>query len=158
MTKRAPATGIYHALIAQIHGRIRRLGIPMWKCDDLSGLQDGYTAKLLHPDTPSGRQARWDTLQLLLDAIYPEGFVLTIRPVRGGDKSLLNRFSMEPNKTNEQRVRSTAMAMGRRGGLKSWEARKAKLTRSDKKVLAQKGAAARWRLKKKLTALKGGVS
>jgi hypothetical protein len=41
----------------------------MRECDDRSGLNDGYTAKLLHPDTPSGRQL----LQYLTDALYLYG-------------------------------------------------------------------------------------
>lgn len=69
-----PATALYKATVAQIRVRIKELGLTMWQCDDKAGLQDGYTAKLLNPDTPSGRQAGWDTLQLLVDALWPDGF------------------------------------------------------------------------------------
>src|SRR5262245_22107943 len=64
----------------------------MQQCDDLSGLQDGYTAKMLHPAAPSGRQASWSSLQLLLDAIYPQGYRLTIRPLPVREPRLLECF------------------------------------------------------------------
>jgi hypothetical protein len=147
MSRRAPATGIYQAIIGQLHARIRRLGVPMWVCDDRAGLQDGYTAKLLHPDTPSGRQARWETLQLLIDAMYPEGFVLTIRPRRGETKP----FQKNPNKITDQRVRSVLMALGRQGGIKSGEAR-AKLPPEQRKKLGAAARKVRWAHKRKLRA------
>lgn len=153
MSKRAPATSIYVAVASELHARIRRLGVTMWECDDGAGLQDGYTAKLLHPDTPSGRQARWETLQLLVDWLYPEGFVLVIRPkTNSGPKGT----QKERNKTVDQRVRSVMMAMGRQGGLKSWETRRAKLTPQEKRLVTEKPRQARWRLKRKLKPRVGG--
>lgn len=146
MTKRAPATGIYHAFISQIHTRIRRLGIPMWECDDRSGLQDGYTAKLLHPDAPSGRQARWDTLELLMSALYPEGYVLTIRP-----RKEMKAFKRSRNPIVDQRVRSICMALGREGGLKSGEVRAA-LPAEQRKKLGEAARKVRWAHKRKLRA------
>ena len=74
------ATPLYLALIDQMHDRIVHLGWTMERCDERSGNQDGYTAKMLHPDTPSGRQANWQTLQNLLDALYPDGVEVLIAP------------------------------------------------------------------------------
>lgn len=148
MSRRAPATGIYHAIIAQVHARIRRLGIPMWKCDDLSGLQDGYSAKLLHPDTPSGRQARWETLQLLLDAVYPEGFVLTIKPRGKGENKALAK---ERNNVSDQRIRAVLMALGRQGGIKSGQVRAA-LSQERRAALTEAARKVRWQHKRKLRA------
>ncbi len=77
-------------------------------------MQDGYTAKLLHPDTPTGRQARYETLELLLRAVYPDGYVLTIRPRReGASESVPNRFGISSNAQTDQRGRATVMKMGR---------------------------------------------
>lgn len=114
----------YLAVVSQIHTRIRRLGIPMWKCDDLSGLQDGYTAKLLHPDAPSGRQARWDTLQLLIDAVYPDGYEVIIRP---RDAAKAAKLEPSSNEVVDARVRSIMAMMGRKGGLRSKEVRRARM-------------------------------
>lgn len=118
------ATAIYAAITAQLRARIERLGLPMWKCDDLSGLQDGYTAKLLHPDTPSGRQARWETMQLLVDALFPDGYEIIIRPL---DAKKALKLEVPSNPVVDARVRSVMRAMGRKGGLKSSEVRRAKL-------------------------------
>lgn len=148
MSRRAPATNVYLQIIGQAHARIRRLGIPMWKCDDLSGMQDGYSAKVLHPDTPSGRQARWDTLQLLLDAIYPEGFVLTIKPRGKGQSKGLAR---EPNKVSDQRIRAVLMALGRQGGIKSGQVRAA-LSQEKRAALTEAARKVRWQHKRKLRA------
>jgi hypothetical protein len=44
--------------------------------DDAAGLQDGFYSKLLHADRPSDRQVRWETLQLVITALFPAGFEL----------------------------------------------------------------------------------
>ena len=41
--------------------------------DDKAGLQDGYYAKMLYAETPSGRNARWETVQWVIDALWPDG-------------------------------------------------------------------------------------
>jgi hypothetical protein len=76
----AQSTALYRTLIDQIQDRITHVGWTMERCDDAAGLQDGYTAKLLHPDTPSGRMARWETLQLLIDALFPGGMNALVLP------------------------------------------------------------------------------
>jgi hypothetical protein len=50
------------------------LGWPMWQVDERAGLQDGYYAKLLWTDTKSGRQAGWEVLQWVMEALGPAGF------------------------------------------------------------------------------------
>jgi hypothetical protein len=49
------------------------LGWPMWLVDERSGVQSGYYAKMLHAETSSGRNAGWNMLQLVADALYPDG-------------------------------------------------------------------------------------
>jgi hypothetical protein len=144
---RAGVTAFYRAVVEQLHTRIRRLGLPMWRCDDLSGLQDGYTAKLLHPDTPSGRQARWETLQLLVDALFPDGYQIIIKPL---DAKRAAKLQPETNPVVDARVRSIMSMMGRKGGLKSWEVRRAKLTAAEQKMMEQNPRRARRRFGKKL--------
>lgn len=142
-----PVTGIYQQLVEQIHARIKRLGLPMWRCDDLSGVQDGYTAKMLHPETPSGRQARWETLQLLIDAVYPDGFSVTIRPRGRGTPKALQRTS---NKQVDQRVKAVMMMTGRQGGLKSAERRRLLMSAADKSRQTEAARKARWARKKRI--------
>jgi hypothetical protein len=63
----------------------RRLKLrwPMHVVDTRSGVQDGYYAKMLHAETASGRTAGWEVLQLVVDALYPNGcgFRFTGEPV-----------------------------------------------------------------------------
>lgn len=77
-------TKIYRSLVLALAGRIVQRSLTMQQCDDLSGLQDGYVAKLLHPDTGQGRVAGWYTLQLLIDALYPDGVEVVLIPVQPG--------------------------------------------------------------------------
>jgi hypothetical protein len=47
--------------------------------DDAGGLQDGFYSKVLHADRPSGRRVRWETLQLVITALFPAGFDVEIK-------------------------------------------------------------------------------
>lgn len=73
-----PSTAIYRALMAACEGRRVELGLSMATVNDLAGLQDGFFAKMLYPDTPSGRQVRWETLQLAVEALFGKGFTVHI--------------------------------------------------------------------------------
>lgn len=97
----------------------------MWRCDDLSGVQDGYTAKMLHPDTPSGRQASWPTLDLVMRALFPDGYDIIFKP-RDGRRAL--KLTAPRNPTVGARERAIMQKMGRRGGLKAAANRRAQLT------------------------------
>lgn len=68
MTERS--TSLYRLMTEALEIRRRELGWTYKVCDAKSGLQDGYTAKMFRPDTPSGRIAHWKTMQMLLDAMY----------------------------------------------------------------------------------------
>jgi hypothetical protein len=48
-----------------------------------SGLNDGHYSHCLHVDRPSGRQARWETLQLVVSALFPGGFDVEIKHKAG---------------------------------------------------------------------------
>jgi hypothetical protein len=76
----AHATALYRYIVHEVERRRIELGWPMWKVDDKAGTQDGYFAKIIHPDTPTGRQARWEILQLVVDALFPNGFRVTLEP------------------------------------------------------------------------------
>jgi hypothetical protein len=64
---------LYLEIVQALDARRRRLGWTCEQLDDAAGAQDRYWAKALHPDTPSGRQAGWDMLQLYADALFPAG-------------------------------------------------------------------------------------
>ena len=77
------ATGIYLAIMLEVERRRQALGFPMEKFSEYAGLPERYYSKALHPDTASGRQAQWGTLQIIIDALFPAGFDVVIKPRAG---------------------------------------------------------------------------
>lgn len=75
---------LYRAVVLALAGRIVQCGLTMEQCDDRSGVQDRYTAKLLHPDAAQGRVAGWETLQCLMDVLYPHGVEVVFVPLAPG--------------------------------------------------------------------------
>ena len=78
------ATAIYRSVMLEIERRRLALGWPHWKANDAAGTQDGYLAKMILADTPSGRQASWETVQMVMDAMFPDGFEVIIRATKDG--------------------------------------------------------------------------
>lgn len=77
----ARSTPLYRLIVEALEVRRRELGWTFAVCDAKAGVQNGYTAKMFRPDTPSGRIAQWGTLQLLVDAMYAgTGFRLFLAP------------------------------------------------------------------------------
>lgn len=73
-----PSTAVYREFMACLEGRRVELGLSMATVNDMAGLQDGFFSKMLYPDTPSGRQARWETVQLAVEALFGKGFTVHI--------------------------------------------------------------------------------
>src|SRR4051812_30572535 len=78
--RKVQSTALYRALVAELENRRGTLGLSLAQVDDLSGLNDGHYSHLITPDTPNGRQARWETLQLAVDALYKSGFSIALVP------------------------------------------------------------------------------
>jgi hypothetical protein len=76
-------TPIYRSIMLEIERRRHAVGFPMEKFSEYAGLPERYYAKALHPDTSSGRQAQWGTLQIIIEALFPHGFDVTITPKPG---------------------------------------------------------------------------
>ena len=121
------ATEIYRAITLECERRRQQLGWPMWKVDDVSGLNDGHFAKLLHADRPSGRQAQWQTLQLVISALFPKGIDLEIRHKAGELTADGHRLKiMFAAADNDRQTRRELMReLGRRGGIARREKLKA---------------------------------
>jgi hypothetical protein len=134
------AVPIYRALLLECERRRQVLGWSMWQVDDASGCQDGYYAKALHADRPSGRQARWETLSLIVTALWPAGFDLQITHKPGGiltaeDHRLKVMFAAADN--NRLSRRKLMSQLGKRGG----EARREKyknMTKEERQRIAAK--------------------
>jgi hypothetical protein len=76
-------TPIYRAIMLEVERRRHAVGFPMEKFSEYAGLPERYYPKALHADTPSGRQAQWGTLQIIIEALFPHGFDVTITPKAG---------------------------------------------------------------------------
>jgi len=80
---------IYRQIMLEIERRRHQLGCPMWKVDEASGVEDGYFAKMQAMDAKTGRQAGWDILQLVIDALFPQGVEVSLKPKDGGPLTAL---------------------------------------------------------------------
>lgn len=140
---RAGVAAVYRALMLAIDRRRNQLGISMEALDDLAGCQDRYLAKCLHVDAPSGRQARWETVQLFVDALFPDGFDLQLIPKSGRGfeaarykvlirwgQTVHNRKSLSEIMSDVAKVRAERLSPERRS------------------AIARKAARARWRKRK----------
>jgi len=115
----------YMAVMLEIERRRLQLNISMQEVCDRSGVADYFYSKALHASTPSGRQARWSTLQDIVDALFPEGYDVVIKPKVGMrlDANQLRckiRFAAAP--TDRRLQRSLMSELGKKGA----EARKEK--------------------------------
>jgi hypothetical protein len=144
-------TELYVSLIVELERRRRKLGLPMWKLDDLSGVQDGYYAKVLHVSAPSGRQAGWTILDYLTTALFPRGVRVKLIACRKkpmpGQPSINQRTAreIERSKTDPpQLVRLLLSERAREAGKKGAAARNNNLTARQRRKLARKAAVVRW--------------
>jgi hypothetical protein len=73
----------YMAVMLELERRRLSLNISMDEISDRAGIADRLFSKALHASTPSGRQARWETIQDLVDALFPAGYDVIIKPKTG---------------------------------------------------------------------------
>ena len=76
-------TPLYRSIMIEVERRRLDLGLPQEKFGEWAGIADRSYAKYLHADAPSGRQATWETLQVICDALFPDGFKITIEAAPG---------------------------------------------------------------------------
>jgi hypothetical protein len=139
------AAPLYRMLMMELERRRVALGWPMWKLDDKAGTQDGYYAKMLYPDTPTGRQARWETVQLVVDALFPEGIrQVTLEPE---NDALLTAPSIDKGRdTGALMVRHWRHSKHfRELGAKGGRAYAEKVSPHRRSAIARRGAQARWK-------------
>jgi hypothetical protein len=104
---------------------------------------------LLDADTPSGRQASWETLQLLIDALYPAGVRVRLEVIPTDDPRLLNRLSKPPpgreKITAAPRRKIDIIEFARAGGLASAAVRKERIPPEKRRAIARHAARVRWK-------------
>lgn len=135
-------TSIYRAVVAEIERRRIEVGWTCLELDTAAGLSSGYWAKCVHPDEPSGRRIRWEMLEFVMGALFPDGYKLAIE---GGGGPMLSAHSMKyhirnaaPPGTLTHRERMRQLAS--KGG----KARLDKMTPEQRSEVARSGAAAKW--------------
>jgi hypothetical protein len=164
---RSGITPVYRQTVAAVERLFLATGAPQEKAAEFAGLPDRYLAKMFHPDSPSGKQASWATLQRVLDVVAADGFTLTIEARPGPIfDALSHKFEMRYDRARAkpQTRRQLLAEWGRRGGLKKRElpleerlkiarrlnrARKRKLSTEKRSKLASEASRARWLRRRK---------
>lgn len=136
-------TSIYRAVVAEIERRRIELNWTCLELDQAAGLSTGYWAKCVHPDEASGRRIRWEMLEFVMGALFPDGYKLAIEGQKG---PMLSRHSMKyyikaaaPPGTPTFRERQREF--GKRGG----DARMVKMTPERRTEVARTAANSRWK-------------
>jgi hypothetical protein len=133
---RPGVTPLYRAIVLEIERRRIQLNISQDEVSDRAGVADRLYSKSLFPDTPSGRQSNWRTLQDIVDALFPEGFDVEIRPKKGRRLSARDlrckiRFASAPKDPRSHRE------LMRDLGLLGAKARMSKLSKRELKKIAR---------------------
>jgi hypothetical protein len=138
---------IYLAIVQEFERRRRALGLPMWKVDEAAGGSSRYFAKMLYPETLSGRQSSWAIVQLYADALFPDGFKVTISPGKNGclaasKHRVVVRFM---GVRHDLEARQDWMReLSQKGAAKGGRARADKLSPKKRSAIARKAAKKRW--------------
>jgi hypothetical protein len=135
---------IYRAVMLALEARRLELGISMATVDDMAGTQDGYYAKMIYPDTPSGRQASWPTVDLVVEALFGTEFDLRLIGADGPMPATASIDKGQSHKYLEYRHWRHAKHftdLAKLGAAK----RNANLTPYQRTTLARRAAKARWK-------------
>jgi hypothetical protein len=135
------AVPVYRALLLECERRRQELNLPMWELDEISGVQSGHYAKCLHVDRPSGRQAQWKTLHLIVTALFPAGFDLQLKHKPGGiltAENLWLRVKFAASDHDRLGRRALMSELGKRGAA----ARMKKLGKRERKTIAKRASRA----------------
>ena len=131
----------YRAIVLELERRRLQLSISMEEVSDRAGVADRFYGKALYSNAPSGRQARWDTLQDIVDALFPAGYDVVIKPkvgLRLDAEQLRCKIKFAAASTGDRKLQRELMrALGKRGG----EARREKyknMTKQERQRIAAK--------------------
>jgi hypothetical protein len=137
-----PSTAIYRIIMVEFERQRLARGLSMAQVDDLAGTNDGHYGHMIYPDSPTGRQARWETVQEVAEALFGKGFEVKILGSISGEPSALaldKGASSNALKNRHWRHSKHFADLGRRGGL----ARAKNLSTEQIRAIAKKAARAR---------------
>jgi len=136
------ATNIYRSLMFEIERRRLALGFPIEKFSEFAGLSDRYYSKALFADEPSGRQAQWSTLEVMVQALFPHGYELRAKPGAVIDATNLKAKLLQLRAHHDPRSQRELMSeLGKKGG----RARAVRLSEKRRIAIARRAATKRWR-------------
>ena len=144
---------VYRAIILEVERRRLAVGISMDRVSELMGAAERSYAKMLYPETSSGRMARWETLQSALDVLFCDGYELRLNAHR----AIPITVSIQPSNVlttegTKRKIKAEAATWDRRIrrdlmkelSVKATEARKL-IPAWKRRQIARKAARARWR-------------
>jgi hypothetical protein len=114
-------TPFYRAVMLDIERRRIELGITMLDMDELAGTQSGYYGKCQAVDSHSGRQARWETIDLFVQVLFPRGVDVRLAPGREGELSAASyrdKIVFAAAASGRKNVRSLMLDLAKKGGHK----------------------------------------
>jgi hypothetical protein len=79
MSGAAVSNAFYRAIILELERKRLAMGVSMDALSELMGVAERSYAKMVHPDTVSGRLATWDKLQKAIDVLFADGFEVIVR-------------------------------------------------------------------------------
>lgn len=132
-----PATALYRAIMLEVERRRIELGITMLDLDEIAGTQSGYYGKCQAVDAKSGRQARWETVDLFVQALFPAGMRIKIDQCDDGQLSAASyrrKIVFAAAASGKRNVRSLMLDLAKEGG----KARAQRLTPYERSEIARK--------------------
>ena len=130
----------YRSIMLELERRRLHLRISMDEVSDRAGVADRLYSKMLHANTPSGRQSRWETVQDVVDALFPEGYDVIIKPKAGlrlDAEQLRCKIKFAAAPTDRKLQRELMREIGRLGGIARRESLKA-MPRAKRLAIAKK--------------------
>lgn len=131
---------LYSALMVELERRRHATGISMDEMSDLMGTADRSYAKMLYPETKSGRVAQWDHVQKAVDVLFADGFELRLLRSKtapltseGTRRKIKQSAAFYDRKSLSERMRELACL------------RASILTEEERISIARRAARRRWR-------------
>lgn len=146
-------TPIYRRIMLEVEARRLALGLPMEKFSDWAGIAERSYPKYLHADTPSGRQASWEVLQVILNALYPGGFEIVIKPKPG---AVISEHDMKAEllklraRANPKTHRELMSEYARKAKFENRQRARMRLSKRQRKKIARMGGIERARRAREL--------
>jgi len=160
--KRMSIPPVYRAITLELERRRIAVGISQDRMSELMGTAERSYAKMLHPETSSGRMVRWETLQSAVDVLFCDGYELRIKVFRpcvlatasSGPGVLTTEGTKRKIKaeaaTWDRRIRREVLAdLARLGG----HARAAALPEWKREQIARQGGRAKARKRRQMLAM-----